>query len=336
MAANDWALAEQQGTAAQVEAFVAAPIGVISRLNEHFMEEREHRIRGVAKEWWLRCISCSEASFTTHNRCAGIEAPLEEQASHLLSGGMMHQGNACGLLSGAILSAGLQAAQRFGDEPTRSAATLHAAVRLADAFPETSGAVNCQEITGQSVVTLRQKAQYLREGKGRDCGRLLMKWANRTDTLVGEALTEFEGRDPSASCANCSVETFKRIASGDELTRFGSTYVAGLAGGVGLLGRSCAALTVGIFVLTLRHYAARRSQRRDSQLLGLLHEAGLGRFRKKPARLFEEFKLEFGSELCSEIVGRQFTSPDDHASFITQGGCREVIGFVERRVLRAT
>ncbi|UCF45880.1 MAG: hypothetical protein JSU89_01515, partial [Myxococcales bacterium] len=103
-----------------------------------------------------------------------------------------------------------------------------------------------------------------------------------------------------------------------------------------LLGRSCAALTVGIFILTLRHYAARRSQQRDSQFLGLLHEAGLGRFRRRPARLFEDFKLEFGSELCSEILGRQFTGPDDYASFIAEGGCRDVIGFVERRVSGTT
>jgi hypothetical protein len=299
------------------------------------MEERKDQIRGIAKEWWLRCTSCSEASFTTHNRCAGVEAPLEEQASHLLSGGMMHQGNACGLLSGAILSAGLQAAQRFDDDATRSAATLHAAVRLAEAYPQISGAVDCREITGQSVITLREKAQYLRQGKGRDCGRLLMKWATRTDTVIGEALTEFDGRDPSSTCTNCSVETFKRIASDDELARSGPTYVAGLAAGVGLLGRSCAALTVGILVLTLRHYAARRSQRRDSAFLGLVREAGFGRFRKRPARLLEEFKLEFGSDLCSEIVGREFTSPADHASFIVNGGCRDVIGFVEGRVSEA-
>ena len=299
------------------------------------MGEREDKIRGVAKKWWLRGVSCSEASFTTHNRCAGIEAPLEEQASHLLSGGMMHQGNACGLLSGAVLSAGLQAARRFDDDATRSAATLHAAVRLAEAYPEISGAANCREITGQSLITLREKAQYMREGKAQQCGRLLMKSANRTDTLIDEALTEFAGCDPTPSCTNCSVETFKRIASDDELARSGSTYVAGLAGGVGLLGRSCAALTVGILVLTLRHYAARGSHRRDSRLLGSLHELGLARFRRRPARLLEEFKLEFGGDLCSEIVGRLFTSPNDHASFIAEGGCREVIGFVKARVSEA-
>jgi hypothetical protein len=299
---------------------------------EDAMEDRERHIRAIAKEWWLRCTACSEASFTTHNRCGGIEAPLEEESSHLLSGGMMHQGNACGLLSGAVLSAGLQAARRFDDDATRSAATLHAAVRLADAYPETSGAVDCRQITGQSVITLRQKARYLREGKGRQCGRLLMKWANRSETIIDEALIEFEGQDPSATCTNCAVETFERVASDDELARSGATYVAGLAGGVGLLGRSCAALTVGIIVLTLRHYSSLRSHQRDSQLLGLLHEAGLGRFRKRPTAFFEEFKLELGSDQCREILGREFASPADHASFMASGGCRDVIGFVQSRV----
>jgi len=296
------------------------------------MGQREDRIRGVAKKYFLQCVSCSEASFTTHNRCAGIEAPLEEQASHLLSGGMMHQGNACGLLSGAILSAGLQATQRFDDDATRLGATLYAAVQLAESYPETSGAINCREITGQSVITLSEKVQYMREGKARQCGRLLMTWANHADMLIDEALTEFEKQDPGPSSANCSTETFKKIASTEELERTGSTYVAGLAGGVGLQGRSCAALTVGILILTLRHYAARRFPQKDSRFLGTLHELGMARFRKRPAQLLEEFKREFDSELCSEIVGRRFTSPNDHASFIAEGGCREVIDFIDDRL----
>lgn len=296
------------------------------------MGEREDRVRGLAREWWLRGVSCSEASFTTHNRCAGIEAPLEEQASHLLSGGLMHRGDACGLLSGAVLSAGLQAARRFEDNATRAAATLHAAVRLAEAFSEASGAIDCWEITGQSLVRLGEKVRYVRDGKARQCGRLLMKWASRTDALIDTALTEFEARGRTQNCANCAVQTFERIASEQELARSGTTYVAGLAGGVGLRGRSCAALTVGIFVLTLRHYSDRRRPRRDSQLLGRLHELGLASFRRRPARLLEHFQRQHGSDLCSEIVGRLFTTPEDHASFIADGGCREVIDFVEDQV----
>lgn len=296
------------------------------------MGQREDRIRGDAKQCWLRCVSCSEASFTTHNRCAGIEAPLEEQASHLLSGGMMHQGNACGLLSGAILSAGLQAARRFDDDATRTAATLNAAVRLAEAYPEVSGAVNCREITGQSVITLKEKARYLREGKARQCGRLLMKWASQADLFINDTLTEFEMGEPKPGCANCATETYERIASEDELAQTGSTYVAGLAGGVGLLGRNCAALTVGILVLTWRDYNARRFRGRDSRFLGSLHELGLARFRKRPARLLEEFRREFGSDLCVDIVGRTFVSPNDYTTYISEGKCREVVSFVEKRV----
>lgn len=296
------------------------------------MGERGDTIRRVAREWWLRGVSCSEASFTTHNRCAGIEAPLEEQASHLLSGGMLHQGDACGLLSGAVLSAGLQAARRFDDDATRSAATLHAAVRLAEAYPEVSGSIDCREITGQSLITLGEKIRYVRDGKARQCGRLLMKWACRTDELIDEALTEFREDDRGRGCANCAVATFRRIGSEPELALSGATYVAGLAGGVGLQGRSCAALMVGIFVLTMRHYGRRRRPKRDSQTLGRLHELGLASYRRRPARLLEGFRREFGSELCREIVGRLFADPDDHGSFISEGGCRQVVGFVEREV----
>ena len=159
-----------------------------------------------------------------------------------------------------------------------------------------------------------------------------MKWASRTETLIDEALTEFQESGCGQGCANCAVVTFRRIGSEPELARLGATYVAGLAGGVGLQGRSCAALTVGIFVLTLRHYARRRRPRRDSQTLGRLHELGLASFRRRPARLLEDFRREFGSELCGEIVGRLFTSPEDHGSFINDGGCRQVIAFVEREV----
>ena len=296
------------------------------------MEKREDQNRGIARENWLRCVSCSEASFTAHNRCAGIEAQLEEQASHLLSGGMMHQGNACGLLSGAILSAGMQAARRFEDDATRSAATLCVAIRLAELYPEISGSVNCREITGQSVISLSDKVRYRREGKARMCGRLLMSWLGHASQLIDDALKEFEEQKQPTNLVNCSTKSFKRFGSDAEVDKYASTYVAGLAGGVGLQGRSCAALTVGILILSLRHYAGRKSTVPDSRFVGTLHELGLGRFRKVPARLLDEFKKEFGSDLCSEIVGCKFTNQADHSSFIVRGGCSEIIDFVDDKV----
>ena len=104
--------------------------------------------RDQAKEWWLRCVSCSEASATLINRDGGDEAPLIEQASHLFSGGFMHQGHACGHLWGAVLVAGMRASKTGKDEHAKSAAALHAANRLVKVFSEDGWALTCRENTG--------------------------------------------------------------------------------------------------------------------------------------------------------------------------------------------
>ncbi len=95
--------------------------------------------RKLAKYWWLRCVGCSEASLTTQMRGFGFEEPVYEQAIHSFSGGFMHQGHACGLLTGSVLAAGFVAQERFQDDETMSGATLHAAIQLTKAFPEYSG-----------------------------------------------------------------------------------------------------------------------------------------------------------------------------------------------------
>lgn len=76
---------------------------------------------------------------TTQMRGFGAEEPVYEQAIHAFSGGFMHRGDACGLLTGAALAAGFEAKRRFGDEGTASAAALHATARLAAALPELAG-----------------------------------------------------------------------------------------------------------------------------------------------------------------------------------------------------
>ena len=102
--------------------------------------------RELAKYWWLRCVACSEASMTTQMRGMGIDEAAYEQAIHPFSGGFMHLGHVCGLLSGAVLAAGFAARARFEDDPTRSGAALHAAIRLTQAYPELSSSVDCRDI----------------------------------------------------------------------------------------------------------------------------------------------------------------------------------------------
>ncbi len=69
--------------------------------------------RQQSKYWFLNCIACSEASMTTQMRGFGFEEPSYEQAIHVFSGGFMHLGHACGLLTGAALATGFRARSIF-------------------------------------------------------------------------------------------------------------------------------------------------------------------------------------------------------------------------------
>lgn len=284
--------------------------------------------REAAKYWWLRCVACSEASMTTQMRGFGLDEPAYEQAIHAFSGGFMHRGHACGLLSGAAVAAGFVARSRFGDDRARAAAALHAAMRLAKAYPQVAGSVNCREITGVSLTALSGRLRYVREDKGRACGHLHLIWAPEAHRLIDEALLEFGCRPAAGSCANCAVQTMRYLIPSTGLKAEDAVLVAGLAGGVGLHGNVCGALAAGLFAMCLEDELARRRADRDSRMRGSLEELAGTRYRGAATRLRLAFVREFGSELCVEIIGRRFHDAADHSGFVEEGGCERVTTFV--------
>jgi hypothetical protein len=292
-----------------------------------------HRIpSGLAKRWWLKCISCSEASMTTQLRSVGEGHGAFEQASHALSGGFMHTGRACGLLTGAILAAGVQARVRFDDDDTAIAAAVFTAGRLAQAFPSLTGSVNCGEITGIDLRSLAGRLRYMRNGSGSRCGHFHMKWGSQANGLIEESLLQCDDRGLTRTCSNCAVATLRKLARAVGLVPRDSVMVAGLAGGVGLLGNVCGALAAGVFAFSATRYLDRPDAPRDSWLRGGLQELAGSSYKGELNRLRLAFTGEFGSDLCIDIVGRRFADGDDHSDYVADGGCREVVDFVAQRV----
>jgi hypothetical protein len=286
----------------------------------------------LAKRWWLNCVSCSEASMTTQLRSVGADHQVFEQAAHRLSGGFMHSGRGCGLLTGSILAAGVLARQRFDDDDTAIAAAMSTACRLAKAFPDFTGSVNCGEITGDDLTTIGGRLRYLGTGSGSRCGHHHLKWGSHATGLIEESLSEFEDGAPERECANCAVATLRRLATAVGMEPRDTVLVAGLAGGVGLLGNVCGALASGVYAISAAEYIHSDTESRDSWLRGGLQELTGSAYRGEPSRLRLAFIDEFGSELCLDIVGRLFRDGDDHSEYIADGGCRDVIHFVVRRV----
>jgi hypothetical protein len=284
--------------------------------------------RDTAKYWWLQCVACSEASMTTQLRGFGFEEPIYEQALHSFSGGFMHSGHACGLLTGAAMAAGFLARVRFEDNETRAAAALYATIQLAKAYPELTESVNCREITEVPLTNLRGRLRYLQEGKARMCGRFHLKWSAQAHDQIDKALTEFEERVPAKKCTNCAVNTLEKIVTPARMKEADSVLVAGLAGGVGLLGNVCGALATGVYAMSVSHYLERGGKKRDSRIRGSLQELAGTRYQGAATRLRIEFIDCFGSELCTRIAPRKFEDMEEHSVFIEQGGCKEVIEFV--------
>ncbi len=284
--------------------------------------------RDTAKYWWLECVACSEASMTTQMRGFGIEEPVYEQALHAFSGGFMYLGHACGLLTGAALAAGFLAKARFRDNETRSTAALHATRQLAKAYSEFAGSINCREITEINLTNLRGRLRYLREGKGRMCGRIHLRWSPQAHELIDKALTEFEEHKPDQECANCAVKTLKKMATSVGMDEEDSVLVAGLAGGVGLLGNVCGALAAGVYALSVSQYLEQEGKKRDSRIRGSFQELTGASFRGSATQLKLAFIDRFSGELCIQIAQRQFQDIEDHSAFIEPGGCQEAIEFV--------
>jgi C_GCAxxG_C_C family probable redox protein len=286
----------------------------------------ENSSREIAKYWWLQCVSCSEASMTAQLREFGLEDVVYEQASHAFYGGFMYLGHACGILTGAVLAAGLAAKTRFDGEERQAAAALFAAIQLAEAYGELTGSVNCREITGVDLAGVNGRLRYIREGTGQVCGRFYMNWSDQAHELLEQAFADFEAHDPPPACANCAVMTLKKVAAAVGMKEEDAVLAAGLAGGVGLRGNVCGALAAGVYALSVAHYRERKE--RDSQMRAIFQGMTGSSFRGPAMQLKQAFNGRFGSELCRQIVQRPFPDIEAYSAFIEQGGCRDVVAFV--------
>ncbi len=88
--------------------------------------------------------------------------------------------------------------------------------------------------------------------------------------------------------------------------------VSGFAGGIGLCGGGCGALAAAIWLKALKHEKKGESQVAYNDSIAL--------------QVIDRFVSSSNNEFeCSKIVGRRVESVSDHAGYIQQGGCLEII-----------
>jgi hypothetical protein len=123
---------------------------------------------------------------------------------------------------------------------------------------------------------------------------------------IDAALSEENFTVPSPP-VSCTTMLAKKMGT----SKLHAVMAAGLAGGIGLSGGACGALGTAIWV---------QAMSRTEETVGLNFSAA---WIDKVIKGFIEssdYKFE-----CAEIVGRKFESVQDHAEYICQGGCSNII-----------
>ena len=240
---------------------------------------------------------------------------LEEEASAPLAGGIMNHGFQCGMLWGASLAAGAEVYRRFGSGPQAEATAIMASERLMETFRgRTKNEINCAEITEINFQEMKGFMPILKYfvkggkiGPGA-CFRLAAGYAQDAFNAIDAALPE-EPVKALSQPISCAAVLAKKMGA----TEMHVVMAPGFAGGISLSGSACGALGAAIWLTAM-----------DS------HEEGVSKlgYFNNPVysavidRFVENTDCEFE---CCEIVGRKFESIDDHAAYLRDGGCSEII-----------
>ena len=246
---------------------------------------------------------------------ASFDQPLkrEEKASMALAGGLLQHGYQCGMLWGATLAAGAQAYRRHGPSPQAETEAVVAAKRLVESFRARNKYIDCSDITDVAwkPQSRRQLAldvfKFFIKGGPIGCFRMAAKYAPEAFDEIDCALSEENIETPSPP-VSCAAMLAQKLSASDMHT----VMAAGFAGGIGFSGGACGALGAAIWIIGLT------SSIEGDETIGFQNpraDETIERFLKSTDYEFE----------CSEIVGRKFESVGDHAGYLREGGCSQVI-----------
>ncbi len=262
---------------------------------------------------FLKEGTCSETLINVLDRAFDHPLKLEERASMPFVGGIMQHGYQCGMIWGATLAAGAQAYRLLGPGPQTETGAIIASQRLVESFRARNNNINCLEITDidKSSSSMQMIMYFLMKGGSIGCVRMAARYAPAAFSEINSALSEKHIAAPSPP-VSCSAMLARRMGASELHT----VMAAGFAGGIGLCGGACGALGAAIWIIGMN-----LCKERD---IGNLWKDSV--FNSRFNDLIDKFlkRTDFKFE-CSEITGRRFESIDDHADYLRDGGCSQII-----------
>ena len=265
--------------------------------------------------------SCSHTLFYQVNREFGDPKEFEGIATNLFAGGLLQTGHQCGMLWGSAMAAGTESYRRHNNSSQAIAVAINATRQLMQSFFDRTKTHNCSEVTGCNLksplgiakFTVKSLFYLLAEKTGKkvegSCFILAERWAPEAINAAIKGLSNHQGKKhkPAMSCAS---EVVKKMGGSDEEI----VMVAGFAGGLGLSGNACGALSAAIWMKLLDW--CRKNPGKNPPYFN-------NREVKKTINTF--YQATDSKILCHEICGQCFKSVDDHSNFIENGGCAKLI-----------
>jgi uncharacterized membrane protein (UPF0136 family) len=271
-------------------------------------------IKNDAKKVFLKKGTCSQTFCYLLNREFGFLKENEERATDPLAGGIMQRGHQCGMLWGSTLAVGAESYRRHKNRDQAIAIAITATQHLVESFSKRAKTVNCREITGCDWTSIFSIAKYLLTGKLFTCFNLAAKWAPEAIQAAAEGLSR-EKTDLPQMPINCASEVAQKMGAGDEEM----VMVAGFAGGIGLSGNGCGALSAALWMNTLAWCKK--------------HPGKSPPYFNNPntKNILKAFYGATDSEiLCHKITRECFKTLDDHTEFIKNNGCDKLINTLAR------
>lgn len=271
------------------------------------------------KKVFKECGTCSQTFGHLLNREFGHLKDAEERALDPLAGGLMNQGHQCGMLWGATMAVGAESYRRYSDPGQALAVAVTATQHIMDSFVNRTNTVNCREIIGIDLSSVFGLVKFIFKTsiqgmENNVCFNLAEQWSPEAVQSATEGLSE-KPIKLTQNPVSCASEVAKKMGANDEE----AVMVAGFAGGLGLSGNACGALSAAIWMKTLAWCRENPGKRPPY-------------FNNKGAKeILKSFYKETGSEiLCSKISGQRFETIDDHSAFINNGGCKKLMGVLSR------
>ena len=261
---------------------------------------------------FLKKGTCSRTLFYILNREFGYPLENEERAADPLAGGIIQQGYQCGMLWGASMAVGAESFRRCADCGKAIALAITVTQRFMESFLKRAKSIDCYDITKTDWLSKLSMAKYFVTGKFISCFNLVDNWVPEAIQSANEGFSS-EQTDLPQKAISCASEVAKIMGATDEEM----VMVAGFAGGLGLSGNACGALSAAIWMNTL---ARVREQNYKYSLSDPIMENILNTFYEET-----DFEME-----CNKICGQRFNTITNHTEFIKNGGCDKLIDVLAR------